>query len=628
MGKEKRTYLILGIILLVAFFSKILYINQLSGSIFAVPYSLDELHYINWAKRISQGEFVGKNVFFGLPVYPYFLAVVYRFLGTGIWITRLVQVLLGTFSCFFVFLLGKKVFSAKTGLLSAFIFSIYGVLTFYEGYILSVTLAVFLYLLTLIVLLKAFELEKWNWFLLSGILLGVSGITMSGILLFPFLVIPAVFFFVRSTGKRMLMAVLFAAGVMMPVSMCTVHNYLAERDIVPVTAHSGITFYTGNNEQARPFFTPIAGLDAYDTRSYYKGAKDIAEASVGRDLMPSQVSSYWAGKALDFIRDNPLEYSKLLLRKLVYFINSAEIHDVAVTYKLMRSHTPVLFFLPLGLFFVMPFALSGIIFAFKWREKNYLLISFVASYAAANILFLINARYRLPVVPVLMVFAAYSLLHMAGRIRENPKKVFLFSGILIFLFALTNLPIEKPSFDQTTVLSKEGIGLMQQKKYREAEITWKKLIDIDRYNFQAYVSLARTYMLTGNREKAVDVLEQALSMDPDIPEAHDLLGVIYTDQNNFGKAISEFRKAIDLMPNDANIRYNLGFAYLRAGQTDRGIENIQKALDISEKPNYYNTLGLAYIVKGEKQKAISAWREALSLDAEYAPARRNIQKYE
>jgi Flp pilus assembly protein TadD len=117
-------------------------------------------------------------------------------------------------------------------------------------------------------------------------------------------------------------------------------------------------------------------------------------------------------------------------------------------------------------------------------------------------------------------------------------------------------------------------------------------------------------------------------MDPDIPEAHDLLGVIYTDQNNFGKAISEFRKAIDLMPNDANIRYNLGFAYLRAGQTDRGIENIQKALDISEKPNYYNTLGLAYIVKGEKQKAISAWREALSLDAEYAPARRNIQKYE
>ena len=171
-------------------------------------------------------------------------------------------------------------------------FSLYGLFVFYEGQVLSVTLAIFLYLVTLLFLFSAFEKESIFLFFASGVSLGISGITMSGIFLFVPFVIFCTWHFFRKRITWILLSAFFMLGVLLPISLTTLHNYKAEKDFVPVTAHGGITFYTGNNPDAKAYFQPVKGIDAFDIRSFAEGARGIAEKNMGRKLRPSEISSY------------------------------------------------------------------------------------------------------------------------------------------------------------------------------------------------------------------------------------------------------------------------------------------------------------------------------------------------
>ena len=62
-------------------------------------YMGDALSYHNWGQEIAAGDWVGKEVFYQAPLYPYFLGVIYKILGSGPLAVRLVQGLLGALAC-------------------------------------------------------------------------------------------------------------------------------------------------------------------------------------------------------------------------------------------------------------------------------------------------------------------------------------------------------------------------------------------------------------------------------------------------------------------------------------------------------------------------------------------------
>jgi TolB-like protein/DNA-binding winged helix-turn-helix (wHTH) protein/Flp pilus assembly protein TadD len=78
----------------------------------------------------------------------------------------------------------------------------------------------------------------------------------------------------------------------------------------------------------------------------------------------------------------------------------------------------------------------------------------------------------------------------------------------------------------------------------------------------AYVGLAHAYVGMGSiivgtaapneiRPKVITSAQKALELDPDLPEAHDLLADTYMSQWRWAEAETEFRRALDLNPNDA-----------------------------------------------------------------------------
>jgi tetratricopeptide (TPR) repeat protein len=615
---EKYYWHILAVIIIFTFIIGLLYVNQLSASIFSKPFTLDDALYDNWGLSISRGQLIGKDVFYGLPLYAYFLGFIYWLFGHSLYTVRIIQVLLTIFSCIMVYLIGSKTFTRKVGLLAALFFSLYGQFLFHEGQLVSVTLAIFLNLASILFIIVSLENKNKLCFIISGLLIGFSSLAMSGIfMIIPFISFMAFYFF-KNKIEALLSIFLILFGISIPIGLSTLHNYLAEKDFVLVSAHGGITFYTGNNPNAKPYFSPIKEIDGSDIQSFITGSRNIAERDLGRILKPSEISSYWTKKAVKFILSNPLHYTGLLVHKFLFLYNGREVYDVFIDYNLMRQHTLILFVAFLNFFLILPLAILGIYISRKIEVKRFILYSYILSYSLSIILFMVNSRYRLPLIPALIIFSAYGLYRLIVELKNNKKIPIKYFLILLVSVIFTNLPLLKNAIGQAEDYNMIGLGYMKKGDLDKAIETLKKGIEFAPDYPSLYNSLGEAYYHKGQLGEAERTFKKAIEIRPDFPEAHNNLGVLYRKMN----------LTDNLRPNFSASYYNLGNAYLANKQYELAIKEYAACLEISEKPEYYNHLGIAYMCLGKNQKAIEAWRAAIKLDPQNETARENLKMYE
>ena len=89
------------------------------------------------------------------------------------------------------------------------------------------------------------------------------------------------------------------------------------------------------------------------------------------------------------------------------------------------------------------------------------------------------------------------------------------------------------------------------------------------------------------------LLQQSITLDPSLAEAHLQLGNLYFDQTKYADAIPEYRRALGLNSDLADAHYRLGQAYVRSGDKDRGQEELQ----------VYQRLRAEHLADLDKQRA-------------------------
>ncbi len=96
--------------------------------------------------------------------------------------------------------------------------------------------------------------------------------------------------------------------------------------------------------------------------------------------------------------------------------------------------------------------------------------------------------------------------------------------------------------------------------------------------------------------------------------AHYQLGVSYLNDNNIQPAFVEFQKALELNPNDKNIHNAIGIIYLQKLEDyPKAIKHFKEALRLDENfSEALNNLGNTYAKMGEFDKAIEAYKKAIS----------------
>lgn len=125
-----------------------------------------------------------------------------------------------------------------------------------------------------------------------------------------------------------------------------------------------------------------------------------------------------------------------------------------------------------------------------------------------------------------------------------------------------------------------------------------------------HLELGREYLLEGRYNEAVSELATAVSLDPKLTEAHNLLGVAY-DKKGFGdRAKDSFERAVKL-EEDADTLNNLGFSLYQNGNYRAAVDRLKRAAKLAPTDErILNNLGLAYCRLGKVDEAYKAFARA------------------
>jgi hypothetical protein len=131
----------------------------------------DSLQYDTWARQIASGDWLGREVFYQSPLYPYLLGALYR-TGIDTFGVRLLQAGLGAASCVVVAIAGRRFFDERAGLAAGALLAIYPPAIFYDVLIQKSSLDLFLVSLVLLALGACLEQPTRGWLIAAGLSLG------------------------------------------------------------------------------------------------------------------------------------------------------------------------------------------------------------------------------------------------------------------------------------------------------------------------------------------------------------------------------------------------------------------------------------------------------------------------
>jgi len=128
---------------------------------------------------------------------------------------------------------------------------------------------------------------------------------------------------------------------------------------------------------------------------------------------------------------------------------------------------------------------------------------------------------------------------------------------------------------------------------------------------QSKMDLAELMFFNGNIDGAIRAYKQALSMQPDLVQAHMGLLSLYIQKQDFPKAIDECREVIRLKPSTKDVHLILGNLLRAQNDFDGSIEALTKANESGSDPvQVHSALGTAHLQKGNLEKAEEHLRHA------------------
>ncbi len=581
-----------------------------------------EGYHLKALKLLTNG-WLGDSAFYQAPLYPYFLAIIYKIFGPQTLIIQGIQIVLSIGTVWLIYKIGETLFNRKVAILGAGLCAVYGPFIFYSVLILKVTLSLFFSCLFILTLLWACDSSKSIVIFSGGVLLGIN-IALRGnyLLLYPVTALWILYAFPKiKTREKLINLFVFTLGITLCVFPMTLRNYILSGDFVLTSYQAGANFYIGNNPDAKGNYT-ILGFVRASPKFEEKDFRKRAEVLEGRPLKPSEVSRFWFKKTLKFINDHPLPFFHLLKRKSFLFFNNYEIPD-NYDYQFVNTLTPALNIGAVS--FGMVFLLASLgITLFRWTgPKFYLIYGFIITYAASVILFFVTSRYRIPVAPVLLPLSAMFILEGGKQIRNTSRKHLLLLGvfaILIYSVAFKPNSLVDFSFSYTRI----GLAYEHKKLFQEALHAYQKAEEIKPGNAKTSHRMGVIYLKRKENQIAKDLFLKSLELNPKLAEAHFALGEVHERNGQREDAIASYKTGLSINPADHNSHFNLAEIYRVNGQIDEAIK--ENVIAIRLQPDFVDAhfnLGGLYIMKKNYKNAKIHYDKAETLGFQIPEINRN-----
>jgi len=188
-------------------------------------------------------------------------------------------------------------------------------------------------------------------------------------------------------------------------------------------------------------------------------------------------------------------------------------------------------------------------------------------------------------------------LFLAGKLSDDAVTAF-------------NTVLEKDG-EHSQAYEGKGKALFQTKKYETAEINFLKAVELDPALWQSYNFLGVIYDYRKEYDKAIEKYRRAISIKPDNEIIYNNLGVSYSLSGQYDNAVKAFREALTYSSDSKDKTYNnLGLVLSRLGQDNEAFKAFRHSGD---SVSAYNNLGCVYLEKGDYDKAIDYFEEAVNI---------------
>ncbi len=585
----------------------------------------DEYTYDQFARTASEmGDWAGKGAYYQAPLYQYFLAVLYKLFGPGYLMPRLIQAFIDSLSASGIFLIGARFFSKRTGIIAGIGAALYSQFIFNTGTLLPPAITLFLDVGLLGLLFSLSERMRRNalpggsalrqalpW-IVPGMLFGLQALAATNILALAPLFC-AWIFWGASTGRkkqasagfsrkdsarkkspapaqpagvpataRMAAIVFFLGGAGLTILPATIHNYVVGKEAILISYNAGINFYIGNSGDYEKKVLSRVGYEWDAIKAVGERASSYKEAS--QKFMEASEA---------YIAEHPADYLLLLLHKTYLLIHGNEIYRNQAIYP-DRLLSPVLRVLlwkagipggpgiafPWGVLF--PLCIPGLYLAFKNRErKGLFLAAFWIGYAATIIAFFVTERYRIPLVPLMLLIAADGWV----RIREWWRTAgYILAGAMAAVFIMVNWnpgPMERDT------------------------------------NHDAYLSVAEQFFAAGDTANAGACYRKGLSLDPADANAWYLLAWhVFETRGNLDSAELCFLRANELLPRNKDILMGLARVAARQERYAEAENRVEQARAASpfDVGNAFENLGSIALQSNDFATAFRYYTVALMSD--------------
>jgi 4-amino-4-deoxy-L-arabinose transferase-like glycosyltransferase len=416
----KRTLIALALVMAAALAARLVFLAFVVG-LDRAPAG-DEIDYHHIAANLSHGEGFrlenGQLTARRPPLYPVVLSGLYRVFGDVPAAGRIFQVILGVCLVPLVFFAARRFFAVGAAWIASCLVALNPFLIFAGAYLLTENLYILLLLTGVLVAAKGMEEPgSWGSVVLGGVVLGLADLCRPTASLAALWIALAVLFFGGGAIRRRLQrGALLLAAVFLTLVPWAARNHAAFGRWIFSTTHGGITFYQGNNAAVLQYpqyyggVAPLHMLPGYDElKSKPEIEKDEAARAMG----------------LEFLRDNKGRVPLLVWRKFARFWrfrSDAGLSGVKSGWWWNKDSPlgAIASSLDLGLvysIFVIPLFVVGLIAGWKSRGRILFFGGLVVVHTFVSLVFHGSLRMRIPIEPVMAMFAADAAWRLVTRLR-------------------------------------------------------------------------------------------------------------------------------------------------------------------------------------------------------------------
>jgi len=542
----------------------------------------DAAYFDRVARDVAAGDWLGgPGVFAVGPLYAYFLAAAYAIFHAGYTALKVVNVALDAATACFIYGFARRAFDERAARLAGVIWVVYLPAVFFTAYLLPVSLGAFLVAASFYFLARAVDGRLGNAAVAGGAL-GLLALDRPNVIVCAAAAVAVFAVYRKTLGWRKPLAWLVAFAV--PVGLSAARNYAVTGEAALTSGQGGITFYIGNSPGATGVFYELGPPGQARPEALNRDfAAAAAEKAAGRRLTPGEVSRWWLGRGVSWMRENPGDAARLYGRKLRLLANDLEVgsnedfYAAGVFNPLHRVPLP---------WFGLLLPLAAVGFAAPWRRAPFprvMAAAFVATYGLSVLVFFVCARYRMPAAPLLAAFAGagVALLYDGWRGRRWGRAAFL-TAVLAAAAVFANWPVAGFS-------RHDGFG-------------------------RAYVNYGKYYLDRGEYGPAAGFLKGAAAYNPGLYDAYLLLAVAYDEQGELDEAAAALARGVRAVPASPQLRLAYGAALVGRGRAAEAVPQLREATRLEPaNPVAWHNLGVAYFELGRYDDAAAADRRALAL---------------